>query len=141
LFNDSVLHNVAYSRPKAHKEEIINACKIAHAHEFIEQLPNGYDTIVGENGTLLSGGQKQRLTIARALLKNPDLLIFDEATSALDEESERLIRLAVEEIRGNKTIIIVSHRPTMLHNVDRIFEISQGAIQAINRNLLVKQFN
>jgi ATP-binding cassette, subfamily B, bacterial MsbA len=133
LFNDTVLHNVAYAQPGASKEEIINTCKIAHAHEFIEMLSHGYDTVVGENGTFLSGGQKQRLTIARALLKNPDLLIFDEATSALDEESERLIRLAIEEIRGSKTIIIVSHRPTMLHKVDRIFEISNGSIQALER--------
>lgn len=131
LFNDTVARNVAYARPHATQEDIINACKLAHAHEFIEQLPNGYDTMVGENGTLLSGGQKQRLTIARALLKNPDLLIFDEATSALDEESERLIRLAIEEIRGSKTIIIVSHRPTMLYKVDRIFEISNGSLQMV----------
>jgi ATP-binding cassette, subfamily B, bacterial MsbA len=133
LFNDSVAHNVAYAHPNATQQEIIAACKMAHAHEFIEMLPNGYETIVGENGTLLSGGQKQRLTIARALLKKPDILIFDEATSALDEESECLIRLAIEEIRGSTTMIIVSHRPTMLHKIDRIFEISHGSIREIER--------
>jgi subfamily B ATP-binding cassette protein MsbA len=139
LFNDTVLRNVAYARPDAPKKEIIQACKAAHAHEFIEMLPNGYDTIVGENGTLLSGGQKQRLTIARALLKNPEFLVFDEATSALDEESERLIRLAIDELRGEKTILIVSHRPSMLHNLDHIFEISHGSIKDIKNHFLGKQ--
>jgi len=128
LFNDTVLHNVAYARPGATQEEVIKACTIAHAHEFIQLLPDGYNTLVGENGTLLSGGQKQRLTIARALLKDPEILIFDEATSALDEESERLIRLAIEEIRGTKTLIIVSHRPTMLRNLDHIYTINNGSI-------------
>jgi subfamily B ATP-binding cassette protein MsbA len=131
LFNDTIAHNVAYARPDATRDEIVTACKTAHAHEFIDKLPDGYDTIVGENGTLLSGGQKQRLTIARALLKDPAILIFDEATSALDEESEQMIRMAMEELHGEKTLLIVSHRPTMLHNVDRMFFINNGIIQEI----------
>lgn len=141
LFNDTVLRNVSYARPDANQEEIIKACKIAHADEFIQQLPDGYQTLVGENGTLLSGGQKQRLTIARALLKNPEILIFDEATSALDEESEHMIRLAIEEIRGKKTLIIVSHRPTMLQNVDRILLINHKAIQEPPRDAVFKQLH
>jgi subfamily B ATP-binding cassette protein MsbA len=131
LFNDTIARNVAYARPDATRDEIVAACKTAHAHEFIIKLSDGYDTVVGENGTLLSGGQKQRLTIARALLKDPAILIFDEATSALDEESEQMIRMAMEELRGEKTLLIVSHRPTMLHNVDRMFFINSGMIQEI----------
>jgi subfamily B ATP-binding cassette protein MsbA len=133
LFNDTILHNIAYARPSATKEEIIKACKAAHADEFINQLPNGYDTMVGENGTLLSGGQKQRLTIARALLKDPEILIFDEATSALDAESENMIKLTIQELMISKTLIIVSHRPSMLQNVDRIFVIEHHTIHQIDK--------
>lgn len=136
LFNDSIERNIAYARPHATHEQIVKACKIAHADEFIQQLPEGYNTMVGENGTLLSGGQKQRLTIARALLKDPDILIFDEATSALDEESEHMIRMAIDEIKGKKTLIIVSHRPTMLQNVDRILLINHHEIQETQRDSL-----
>jgi len=128
LFNDTILRNVAYAKPEATQEEIVAACKAAYADEFIQACPQGYDTMVGENGTLLSGGQKQRLTIARALLKDPDILIFDEATSALDQESEQMIKCAIEEIRKEKTVIIVSHRPTMLDNVDRLLIIQDHSI-------------
>ncbi len=131
LFNDTIVRNVAYANPMASNEAIVKACKAAHAHEFIQVLPDKYQTMVGENGTLLSGGQKQRLTIARALLKNPDILIFDEATSALDEDSEHMIRLAIDEIKGKKTLIIVSHRPTMLQNLDRVLLIGNGVIQEV----------
>ncbi len=140
LFNDTILNNVLYSCPEATIDHVIDACKAAHAHEFIEQLSSGYQTMVGENGTLLSGGQKQRITIARALLKNPDLLIFDEATSALDQESETMIRQTIDSLAGKKTLFIVSHRPSMLENVDRILMVDQGKIEetthsAINKNL------
>jgi subfamily B ATP-binding cassette protein MsbA len=131
LFNDSILNNVAYSRPDATHDQVIAACKAAYADEFIQKLPNGYETIVGENGTLLSGGQKQRLTIARALLKDPEILIFDEATSSLDQESENMIRLAIEEIRKDKTLIVVSHRPTMLENLDRIFVVHDRKLEML----------
>lgn len=141
LFNDTIARNVAYARPDASKEEIMRACKIAHADEFIQELPDGYQTLVGENGTLLSGGQKQRITIARALLKDPEILIFDEATSALDEESEHMIRLAIEEIRGKKTLIIVSHRPTMLQSVDRVLLINNKTIQEAPRESVVRQLH
>jgi ABC-type multidrug transport system fused ATPase/permease subunit len=136
LFNDTIARNIAYARQRASHDEIVKACRIAHADEFIQQLPEKYNTMVGENGTLLSGGQKQRLTIARALLKNPDILIFDEATSALDEESEYMIRMAIDEIKGKKTLIIVSHRPTMLQNVDRILLINHHEIQETQRESL-----
>ncbi len=128
LFNDTIYNNIRYAKPQATEDEIIKACKAAHADEFIYSLPDGYNTIVGENGTLLSGGQKQRITIARALLKDPEILIFDEATSSLDHDSENNIRQAIDDLRGQKTLIIVSHRPTMLENVDRILTISNKTI-------------
>lgn len=128
LFNDSVFNNILYARPKATEEEVVRACKAAHADDFIRRLPDGYQSIVGENGTLLSGGQKQRITIARALLKDPEILIFDEATSSLDHDSENHIRMAIEELRGKKTLIIVSHRSTMLENVDRLLTINHKAV-------------
>lgn len=134
LFNDTVLNNILYAKPDATFEQVVTACKAAHADEFIQKLPDGYKTAVGENGTLLSGGQKQRLTIARALLKDPEILIFDEATSALDQESESMIRQAIEGLRNKKTLIIVSHRPQMLENVDRIFVLHNQAVTEPSRN-------
>lgn len=128
LFNDTVFNNIIYARPEATYDDVIKACKNAHAHEFICQLAHGYDTTVGENGNLLSGGQKQRITIARALLKDPEILIFDEATSSLDHESEQMIRLAIHEMRVHKTLIIVSHRPSMLDIVDRILVVDNKLI-------------
>ncbi len=140
LFNDTIANNIMYARPDAKFEDVAAACKAAHADDFIMALPDGYNTVVGENGTLLSGGQKQRLTIARALLKDPEILIFDEATSALDEESESMIRLAIEGLKGKKTLIIVSHRPSMLQNVDRIGVVQHGTIQEIHKEAISKQF-
>jgi len=134
LFNDTIFENVRYGYDDASRDDIVTACKRAHAHEFIEKTSQKYETLVGENGTLLSGGQKQRLTIARALLKDPDILIFDEATSALDQASEEMIRLAIEEISQIKTVIIVSHRVSLIEKMDRIFEI-QGS-QLVERKLL-----
>lgn len=137
LFNDTVLRNVAYARPDATQEQIIAACKAAYADEFIQNLSHGYQTMVGENGNLLSGGQKQRITIARALLKDPDILIFDEATSALDQESEQMIKLAIDQIRKEKTVIIVSHRPTMLDNVDRLLIIQDRSIVEVSQKTVM----
>ncbi len=139
LFNDTINANVSYSKQTAAKREIIDACKAAHAHEFIQDLPNGYNTVVGENGALLSGGQKQRLTIARALLKNPEILIFDEATSALDQKSENMIKLAIDEICKHKTVIIISHRLYFIEKMNRILKIQNKNIIEITKHDLSKQ--
>jgi len=139
LFNDTIIANVAYSNPQATQEEVIKACKAAHAHEFIQKFPNGYNTIVGENGTLLSGGQKQRLTIARALLKNPEILIFDEATSSLDQKSENMIKLALDEICQHKTVIIISHRLYFIEKMNRILKINNKKIEEITKESLSKE--
>ena len=123
LFNDTVFANVASGSPHATMDEVVFACKQAYAHQFIMQLTDGYHTNVGENGKLLSGGQKQRLTIARALLRRPAILIFDEATSALDEESEKSIEQTVAALDRTTTIIVISHRPGLLTRMDKIFTI------------------
>lgn len=133
LFNDTIIANVAYSQENKSLNDVIIACKAAHADEFIQKLPEKYNTVVGENGNKLSGGQKQRLTIARALLKNPEFLIFDEATSALDQESENLIRLAIEEVSKDQTIIIISHRLSFIEKMDRIFMIQNKSIVEITK--------
>ncbi len=139
LFNDTVYANVAYCQPNKTKQEVINTCKAAHADEFIQKLPNKYQTVVGENGNSLSGGQKQRITIARALLKNPEILIFDEATSALDQESENMIRLALEEICKEKTVIVISHRLSFIEKMDRIFVIQNQCINPVSKDFISKQ--
>jgi subfamily B ATP-binding cassette protein MsbA len=128
LFNDTVHANISYADSDAKQKDVILASKRAYAHDFIEDFADKYQTSVGENGTLLSGGQKQRLTIARTLLKNPEVLIFDEATSALDTNSEEKIRLAIEDICKTKTVIIVSHRVSLIKKMDRIFEIKDKKI-------------
>jgi subfamily B ATP-binding cassette protein MsbA len=128
LFNVSIRDNISYGLEKYSDEDIIRVAKIAYAHEFIEQLPEGYNTIVGERGSKLSEGQKQRIIIARALLKNPELLILDEATSALDMESEYLVRKALENLLVNRTAIIIAHRLTTILNANRILVINKGEI-------------
>lgn len=114
LFNATIKENICIHNPSASMDEIIKMAKIAGAHEFILELPNAYDTMVGENGTGLSGGQKQRIAIARALLCNPKILIFDEATSALDYESESIIQNNLKLISQNRTVIIIAHRLSTL---------------------------
>ena len=108
LFNDTIRANIAYSREEASEEEIIDAAKAANAWEFIEKMPRGLNTEIGEKGTRLSGGQKQRLSIARAILKNPQILILDEATSALDTESEQLVQEAIEKLLKNRTVLVIA---------------------------------
>lgn len=132
LFNDTVRNNIAYSSPNASDADIEQACKAAYAHDFILEFPNGYQTLVGEDGTLVSGGQKQRLTIARALLKDPEILIFDEATSSLDQESEKMIQRTIQELRHKKTMLIVSHRMSFLEHVDRILVVQNGIVQEVS---------
>lgn len=128
LFNASIRDNIALQNPAATMEEIINVAKIAGAHDFIVELTEGYDTIVGEHGTGLSGGQKQRIAIARALLTNPRILIFDEATSALDYESESIIQNNLKKICENRTVIIIAHRLSTLNNADAIMVVEKGSI-------------
>ncbi|NOR51179.1 MAG: lipid A export permease/ATP-binding protein MsbA [Gammaproteobacteria bacterium] len=129
LFNDTITHNIAYGRlDGVGEDELIAAAKAAHAWEFIEKLPEGLNTMVGENGVLLSGGQRQRLAIARALLKNSPILILDEATSALDTESERHIQVALEELMANRTTLVIAHRLSTIERADQIVVLDQGRI-------------
>ncbi len=128
LFNLSVRDNVAYGLPEVDDTAVVQACKTAYAHEFVEQLPQGYDTLLGERGVKLSGGQKQRLTIARALLKNPPILVLDEATSALDTESERIVQLALDNLMQGRTSIVIAHRLSTILGADRIVVMEKGRI-------------
>jgi ATP-binding cassette, subfamily B, bacterial MsbA len=128
LFNDSVRHNISYGRPESSDEEIQEAARIALAHDFIMELPNGYDTVVGERGTLLSGGQRQRLAIARAVLLDAPVLILDEATSALDAESERLVQRAIANLIRNRTTIVIAHRLSTVRRADAIVVMERGRI-------------
>lgn len=128
LFNDTVLNNIAFGLTGVSKEQIIQAAKIANAHEFISQLPQGYDTLIGDRGGKLSGGQRQRLSIARAVLKNPAILILDEATSALDTESEKLVQEALGNLMKNRTSVVIAHRLSTIANADEIIVMSNGEI-------------
>ncbi|MCC6703073.1 MAG: ABC transporter ATP-binding protein [Fluviicola sp.] len=128
LFNDTVRNNIAFGRDDMPMERIIEAAKIAHAHHFIMEMENGYDTIIGERGNKLSGGQKQRLSIARAVLKNPSILILDEATSALDTESERTVQEALDELMKDRTSLIIAHRLSTIQHADEILVLSKGVI-------------
>lgn len=126
LFNDTVHNNIAFGMENASREEVIQAAKVANAHEFIMQLPEQYDTNIGDGGGKLSGGQRQRLSIARAVLKNPPILILDEATSALDTESEKLVQDALNKLMANRTSIVIAHRLSTIQNANRIFVIEKG---------------
>lgn len=128
LFNDMVKNNIRFARPDATDEEIIDAAKAAHAHEFIMEFPRQYDTVIGERGTRLSGGQAQRISIARALLKNPPILILDEATSSLDSHSEQAVRSALENLMKDRTVIIIAHRLSTIKRVSRIIVLDRGKI-------------
>jgi subfamily B ATP-binding cassette protein MsbA len=128
LFNDSVRYNISYGKPDATETEIERAARIAFAHDFIADLPEGYDTIVGERGIFLSGGQRQRLAIARAVLSDAPVLILDEATSALDSESERLVQKALENLLENRTAIVIAHRLSTIRRADKIVVMERGKI-------------
>lgn len=140
LFSDSVKHNILMGKPDATEEEIIAAAQAANAHDFIMNLPNGYDTQVGERGVKLSGGQKQRIAIARVFLKNPPILILDEATSALDLESEALIQESLERLAHNRTTIIIAHRLSTITHANKIFVIEHGQlVEEGNHEQLMQQ--
>ncbi|MDX1646637.1 MAG: ABC transporter ATP-binding protein, partial [Longimicrobiales bacterium] len=128
LFHDTVRANIAYGRPDASQEQVEAASRAAHAHGFIMEMPQGYETVVGERGVELSGGQRQRISIARALLRDPPILIFDEATSALDTESERLIQDAIERLLEGRTVFVVAHRLSTVQRADQILVMEDGRI-------------
>ena len=140
LFNDSVRNNIAYGLIDTPISEVIEAARVANAHRFIEEMPQGYDTLIGERGVKLSGGQRQRLAIARAVLKNPPILILDEATSSLDTESELLVQQAIERLMQNRTSFVIAHRLSTILNADRIIVLDRGEIvQQGTHNQLVDQ--
>ena len=141
LFNDTVKGNLQVAKPDATDEEVIEALKIANAWEFVQHLPKGIETNVGDSGGKLSGGQKQRLSIARAVLKNPPIMILDEATSALDTESERLVQDALEKMMKHRTSVVIAHRLSTIQNADTIVVLSKGEIveQGKHQELLDKK--
>jgi len=128
LFNDTVRNNIAYGEPERAEKDIIEAARAAHALDFIEQLPDGFETVIGESGAKLSGGQQQRLSIARAILKDAPILILDEATSSLDTESEREVQRALENLMRDRTTLVIAHRLSTIRNADRIIVMQHGKI-------------
>lgn len=140
LFHDTIANNIAFGK-QVSQEQIIEAAKIANAHEFISELPKGYETNIGDSGNKLSGGQKQRISIARAVLKNPPIMILDEATSALDTESEKLVQLAIEKMMENRTSIVIAHRLSTIQNADVIVVMQKGKIveQGNHQELIAKK--
>jgi subfamily B ATP-binding cassette protein MsbA len=141
LFNDSIKNNILLGKEDATDAEVIKALEIANAWEFVKDLPKGIDTNIGDSGNKLSGGQKQRLSIARAVLKNPPIMILDEATSALDTESERLVQVALENMMKNRTSIVIAHRLSTIQNADEIIVMKKGEIveQGKHQELLDKK--
>ena len=141
LFNESVRNNIALGNRNATLTQIKEAAKVANASEFIEKLEQGYDSIIGEGGNKLSGGQKQRLSIARAILQDPEILILDEATSALDTNSEKMVQAALENLMKNRTSLVIAHRLSTIQNADLIVVLNQGKIieTGTHRELLAKK--
>jgi subfamily B ATP-binding cassette protein MsbA len=129
LFNDSIFNNITFGSNAYSLEQVKKAAEIANAHTFIDKLPEGYNTIIGDRGSTLSGGERQRISIARAVLKNADILILDEATSALDTENERLVQEAISKITKDKTSIIIAHRLSTITNADKIIVLDKGEIK------------
>ncbi|KJH47274.1 ABC transporter, ATP-binding protein [Dictyocaulus viviparus] len=141
LFATTIEENIRYGRPNATNDEVIQAAELANAHQFIIDFPDGYQTVVGERGVQLSGGQKQRIAIARALLKNPPILVLDEATSALDSESENLVREALDRAMKGRTVIIIAHRLSTIRNADLICVVKDKKIceQGSHNDLMKKE--
>ena len=141
LFNDTIYHNIAYAQPSASHDDVLAAAKAARIHHFIEQLPDGYDTVVGERGLKLSGGEKQRVAIARTLLKNPPILILDEATSALDTRTERAIQDQLKAIAQERTTLIIAHRLSTVVDADVILVMDNGRVveRGTHQSLMAKQ--
>ena len=138
LFDDTIKNNIAYAKDNASMDEILQACKFAAAEEFIEKMPEKYNTLIGENGIRLSGGQKQRLSIARAVLKKSPIILLDEATSSLDADSEEIVQNAITNLTKNKTTLVIAHRLSTIHNADKIFVLKDGKIvDSGNHNFLI----
>ena len=134
LFNDTIKYNISYGKIDATDEEIETVAKAANAHKFISKMPRGYNTLIGERGIKLSGGEKQRIAIARAMLKNPPILVLDEATSALDSESEKLVQEAIETLMKNRTVILIAHRLSTVINADKIVVIDKGCVAEVGKH-------
>ena len=128
LFDDTIRANIAYANSKASEEEILEACDFAAATEFINKLPKGFETTIGENGVRISGGQKQRISIARAILKKSPIILLDEATSSLDADSEQIVQNAISNLIRNKTTLVIAHRLSTIHSADQIFVLKNGSI-------------
>ena len=140
LFNDSIRNNISYAQGDKSDDLVKEAARAANALDFIENTPNGFETVVGERGVKLSGGQKQRIAIARALLKNPSILILDEATSALDTESEKKVQTAIESLMKDRTALVIAHRLSTIHNADKIFVLKNGkVIDSGNHEALIEK--
>lgn len=134
LFNDTVRNNIAYGLEDCPLERIVEAARAANAHHFISEMPRGYDSVIGERGVKISGGERQRLALARAILKNPPILILDEATSALDTESELLVQEAIEHLMSGRTSIVIAHRLSTVQHADRIVVLEGGRIVELGRH-------
>ena len=139
LFASSVKENIRYGRPNATDQEVYEAAKAANAHDFITNFPEGYNTMVGERGVQISGGQKQRIAIARALLKNPAILVLDEATSALDAESEKIVQDALDTVCKGRTVLVIAHRLSTIQNADLIAVVSKGKIVELGNHQELKR--